>query len=41
MTASRAAGVERAEPLVDEQRVDLHAPGFGGDDVGQAERERQ
>ena len=34
-------GVEHAEALVDEQRVDLGAAGLLGDHVGQAERERQ
>ena len=34
-------GVEGAEALVDEQRVDLGAAGLVGDHVGQAERERR
>ena len=37
----RALVVERAEALVDEERVEARAAGLGGDDVGEAERERE
>src|SRR5215213_8640474 len=33
--------VERAEALVDEQRLQAAAAGLGGDDVGEPERERE
>ena len=39
--AVQGVGVQRAEALVDEQRVQRDAAGLAGDDVGQPERQAQ